>query len=459
MKLLNYQSKLILIFALLASPFIVQAQNQTSPEDLPKPYQFVKSYVKDNNYITPILDLKAREEKYLASKMRMSYLEWIIQLENSVGSYDEAYRYEDVLYGEFPSRKNEIKQYKKDIADVKSSPVADYKMIDAVAAIDSIAGKNQVIMINEEHRTPFHRALTTQLLAKLYAKGFRYFAAETINEEDAELNKRGYPVQKTGTYTLDPVYADTIRTALKLGYKIVPYETRDTTCKSPEDNPEFCTDKRERDQAQNLYDRILKDDSQAKIFVHVGRGHNSKAELSKEFNFMAYYFQKITGIEPFTIDQLRFSQRYDRAMEQPLFRLLTKENLLQKPSVYQSANGKFYNLGLGYDMVIFHPRLSYKNGRATFLEMNGLRKAEKINLKRLKLAARKQVFTGKEPVLIQAFFAEESADAVPVDQIIIYPNQEIPVLMLPAGNFRIKATDSAGKVTAEDYLLRVKGKK
>jgi hypothetical protein len=68
-------------------------------------------------------------------------------------------------------------------------------------------------------------------------------------------------------------------------------------------------------------------------------------------------------------------------MEQPLYRLLTKVNLLQKPSVYQAASGKFYNQGAGYDMLVFHPRLSYKNGRATFLEMNGLRKAEKINLK------------------------------------------------------------------------------
>jgi hypothetical protein len=35
-------------------------------------------------------------------------------------------------------------------------------------------------MINEEQRTPFHRAETLQLPAKLYAKGFRYFAAETV---------------------------------------------------------------------------------------------------------------------------------------------------------------------------------------------------------------------------------------------------------------------------------------
>ncbi len=106
-------------------------------------------------------------------------------------------------------------------------------------------------------------------------------------------------------------------------------------------------------------------------------------------------------------------------------------------------------------MVIFNPRLSYKNGRATFLQMDGLRKAEKINLKKLKLKTNKNLFGGSETVLIQAFYSQESADAVPVDQIILYPNKEIPVLMLSKGNFRIRAVDRVGKVT-ENYFTTVK---
>lgn len=447
-----YTSFLMLIISLFGLSTSAQAQaipNQ-SAEGLQNPFLLRKKYLSQNNYITPIFELKALEEKYLASPgMKSLYLEAIIQFEGYVGNYDEAYRYENMLYAEFPYSKNMIEQLKKDISDIKSSPIAEYKMLDAVAAIDSIADSQQVIMINEEHRTPFHRALTLELLAKLYAKGFRYFAAETVDETDAELNKRGYPKQNTGFYTADPVYADVIRAALKIGYKIVPYESVDKTCKAPENNAEFCNDQRERGQAQNLYDRILKNDPQAKIFVHVGRGHNSKAPLSETFNFMAYYFKQLSKIEPFTIDQLRFSERRNPAMEQPLYRLLTKENILQKPSVYQAPNGKFYNMGAGYDMLIFHPRLSYKNGRAAFLEMNGIRKAEKPDLKKLKLQSSNQMFTGKEPVLIQAFVAEESADAVPFDQIILQPNQKIPVLMLSKGNFKIRAMDKYGKVLGQ----------
>lgn len=457
MKLRTYAAGLslfITLFAFLAVAVAVNAQNaqpNQSADDLPTPYELTRDNVWQNNYIAPIFDLKAREEKYLASpKLRERYLERIIQLENFVGNYDEAYRYEDILYGAFPATKSIIEMYKNDVTDIKKSPVADYKMTDAVDAIDSIAGRWQVIMINEEHRTPFHRGFALELLERLYAKGFRYFAAETLDANDADLNKRGYPTQKTGYYTAEPVYGDLIRTALKLGFKVVAYESMDASCKAPDDNPEFCTDRRERGQAQNLYDRILKSDPQAKIFVHVGRGHNAKTEISKDFNFMGYYFKEISKIEPFTIDQLRFSQRFNPALEHPLYRYLTKANLLNdRASVFQSPSGSFYSQSGAYDMSIFHPRIRYENGRATFLEMRGRRRAQKINLKKLKINNRGDAFAGTEPILVQAFHAQESPEAVPVDQIMLYPNRQIPVLMLPKGNFRLRALDKSGKLIAE----------
>ena len=39
-----------------------------------------------------------------------------------------------------------------------------------------------------------------------------------------------------------------------------------------------------------------------------------------------------------------------------------------------------------------------------------------------------------------------SAAAVPVDQIIVYPNQAVPALMLPKGKFRIRAMDKTGMI-------------
>jgi hypothetical protein len=81
--------------------------------------------------------------------------------------------------------------------------------------------------------------------------------------------------------------------------------------------------------------------------------------------------------------------------------------------------------------------------------MNGIRRAEKFDLKKLNLESKNQAFTGKESVLIQAFLAEESAEAIPFDQIILEPNQKIPVLMLSKGNFKIRAMDRYGKILGQ----------
>ncbi len=49
----------------------------------------------------------------------------------------------------------------------------------------------------------------------------------------------------------------------------------------------------------------------------------------------------------------------------------------------------------------------------------------------------------------QAFYAQESADVVPIDQIILYPKQSIAALMLPKGDFRIRAINESGKVLGQ----------
>jgi hypothetical protein len=61
--------------------FVVTAQNQTA-EDLPNPFEVLTKYTKQNNYITPIFELKAKEEKYLASpQWKTVYLEMMILLQ------------------------------------------------------------------------------------------------------------------------------------------------------------------------------------------------------------------------------------------------------------------------------------------------------------------------------------------------------------------------------------------
>lgn len=159
-------------------------------------------------------------------------------------------------------------------------------------------------------------------------------------------------------------------------------------------------------------------------------------------------FEIASNIDPFTIDQMHMSERRNPADEEPIYRYTTRKRTLTEPTAFVSTDEKFWRGGAEHDMKIFHPRAKYENGRPAWLKLKG-RKMSAVEFKKLNLPVRKRIFTGQNPVLVQAFVAGESNDAVPIDQIILYPNKEIPVLMLPKGNFRIRLMDKAGKILSQ----------
>ena len=57
-----------------------------------------------------------------------------------------------------------------------------------------------------------------------------------------------------------------------------------------------------------------------------------------------------------------------------------------------------------------------------------------------------KLFTPRRTLFLPTFYATESAGAVPIDQIIVYPNQTIPARILPKGKSRIGAMDKTGKI-------------
>lgn len=455
---LFYKTFSMITFLTVVLSFTASAQTAASPgadADLPNPYDVRRKGKIENNYLMPILELQAREADYLASKRwRRNYLEAMPNLYSYVGDEREMYRLEEIFLSDLELFN---KQRAHNAAEIKTSPLVGFEPRNALDAVASLAGERQIVITNEEHRTPVHRAFTLQLLSRLYAKGFRYFAAETLEESDTELNKRGYPTQKTGTYTDEPVFGDLIRTALKLGFKVVPYEHNFIKkCVQNPEKPFECAELRERGQAQNIYDRILKDSPKAKILVHAGRAHAAKLKDDEAgLAMMAWHLREISGIEPFTVDQVHFSERKNPADEKPLYRFVTKQTSLKVPTVFQSVAGKFFTDSEGYDVRIFTPRAEYVNNRPTWLAMNGLRKSVSIDFKKLKIKTAGKIFGGREPILVQAFFAAEGMNAIPVDQIVIYPGKDISDLMLPKGTFLLRAIDKTG-LSIGSYSAKVK---
>jgi tetratricopeptide (TPR) repeat protein len=412
-----------------------KAQKQISGDktELPQPGQLLK-IEPDGNYLAPLAALEKRESEYLASEQWRSFFYDIIAYANSyVGNYSEAIAYFDQG------------QEKTNPKEIKNSEIDKYTPKNALEIISSVAEKEQVVMINELHHVPMHRAFTAELLPVLYKKGFRYLAVEAVSERDTELNSRGYPVYKTGAYTIDPVFGDMLRTALRLGFKVIPYEDR-RKCEPQQDKPYFCRNERERGQAQNIYDRILKENPNAKILVHAGAGHVQEYR-SEEITIMAAHFKDISGIDPFTIDQTEMYEHNSPAYEEAVYRYAARKNLIKKPTIFQSGNGDFWKNQNGQfstvDAQIFHPRVERRHGsRPTWLKRGDSRKPYAAAFTNSKIS-----FGAQKRILVQAFSADESSDAVPIDQVIASDSKNAPVLMLPAkGDFRLRAIDENGKV-------------
>ncbi len=417
-----------LCFTLLFTLATQTIEAQQAKPDLPNPFEIYQKGLNENNYLQPLLELERNEAEYMRSPMWSGLVPDLLAYLNSyVGRYEKGYAYLD-------------KRFEKQLKpqpDLQSSPIDEYEMRDALRSIVSIAEKQQVVMINEEHDAPIHRAFTTRLLPHLYAKGFRYLAAETLGGDSETLNKRGYPVQNTGFYSVDPVFGDMLRYALELGFTLVWYEHQER-CVPPADKPNACQEARERGQAQNLYNNIFKADPDAKVLVHVGRGHNQKLKFD-DWAMMAWHFREISKIEPFSINQM-MSERSEPGFERPEYRYVTKTRKFAQPVVFQAKTGEWHK-GNGFDLVVFHPRTQYTMGRPDWLKMDGRRKPVEIP-KKLRPKT-------NGIYLVQAFVQGESADAIPVDQIIVSPGQPVPVLMLPKGSFNLRTMDESGKVVTQ----------
>lgn len=335
--------------------------------------------------------------------------------------------------------------------------LSDYEPHDAVATVLELADWHQVIMVNEAHHVPLHRAFTIQLLEGLYRKGFRYFAAETLTAQDEELQTRGYPTLESGYYLKEPLYGDLVRIAMGLGYEIVRYEFEQGKGKQVgepllDENFIETQNAREEGQARNLKERILDKDPQAKVLVHAGYAHIAKkpatwdlGEKKGEVRFMAVSFRKLTGIEPLAVDQTMMTERSKPAKEAGEYREAVVQGLLKDKAIVLRRRGErgfFTDPAAGYDLLVFHPRTRYERGRPTWMSLGGRRKAHSVE---------GDVRPGEsDSYLAQTFYAaEQGPEAVPVDQMEFAAGEPLPTLWLPSGEFRVRIIDESGETLLE----------
>jgi hypothetical protein len=303
---------------------------------------------------------------------------------------------------------------------------------DAIAAIVREARTKRVVLLNEAHHVPLHRAFAQKLAAELRKIGYTYLACETFNERGvAAASAKGYTAQNTGFYTQDAVFAGFVNSALADKWQLVPYEFEGPPVGATFEERQT---QREYGQAKNLVDRIFAKDKDARVFIYVGYGHlNKKPEGSSEtLLMMGEHLRRLAKLDMLHVSQTDFFAHPDPADEDPVYAPLLAKFPSNRAFVLRSPDGSHpILLGLGgrIDMQVVHPRYAVQAGRPEWLATLAGREPRAIPANLLPEQGRR---------LVKAYRAGDPGDAVPADIVLVEAGRPVPALMLPKGDFRFE---------------------
>ena len=341
----------------------------------------------------------------------------------------------------------------------RAAPAAD--------AITGMAGDRHIVMINEAHHDAHTRQLTLELLPRLRALGFNYFAAEALST-DRGLAARGYPTRSSGTeYLREPLYGDIVRRALSLGYHVIAYDTAASG------------QGREREQARNLYRQVFAHDPAARLFVHAGYAHIDKAPRRlADLQPMGEILKELSGYDPLSIDQAEFLEvGWDQT---DAYHQLVKAFPANGPQVLLArTDGKPWSAQPAlYDVnVILPPVLNMAafggraglggapdagNSDAGRLPLGVTAATTHTVMQRpswLTLAGQRRPFPittalcrSTIPCVVEALYANESDQATAADRYAFIAASSSTTLYLRPGTYRLRASDVFGRTLSTQSI-------
>ncbi len=289
-----------------------------------------------------------------------------------------------------------------------------------VAAIAALAANAQVVIVNEAHDSPRDRAFIADLAAALYPLGYHTYAGETLMAPPGNYQTIG-PDINDGYYANEPVFGALLGSAKALGYRFLPYDGvgQNTGDQFRDINT------REELQARTLA-AWLAGHPDEKLLVHAGYSHNleltERVEDLGRIQWMAERLADKSKLNPLTIDQTTFTA--ERAGV-----CATTEAGAAMP--------------LGRDIYVAHPQLTFQRNRPTWRLAEGQRFTDVPRALRRSDAR----------VIVEARRADDSDDAVPVDRVLIDPDETIPLLLAPG---RYKARAWIDDAWTEDVAVTVR---
>jgi hypothetical protein len=309
---------------------------------------------------------------------------------------------------------------------------------DGVAAIAKASAGRRVVMINEAHVASRHRLFIGQVLQALRPLGFTHYAAEAFSNlppmPSVESLRPGDQVgQKQGYFIADPVFAETVRQALDLGYGLVGYEAifDPNTHLTPQES----IVEREASQTANLI-AALDRWPNGRFLVHVGYGHLSKIPDPGGNLWFAARFKAGSAIDPLCISQDASGSFGPHAPDSPATQSVLTKFAPRAPIIVRSANGTVLNNPrMASDMSVYHPNLPDVAGRPGWLAADRDRRATHLRL---------SAPINSAPTLAQAIRLDDKDPAIPADQYLAPAGERRLTFYLRPGRYRARLETKDG---------------
>ncbi len=414
---------------------LLQRQLQNNkPASYDSTKMYFDGYTKDGlNYLNPVYQLLYNSEKMKAHLGERRFYDNASQWISFTGDYQTS---------------NALAETDHDTLTLKSEKQIDglinsykgSKHVDAKQYILHKAANYRIIMINEAHHNPSHRAFTFSLLDGLYKQGYRYFAMETFNNHPFHTLDK--VTMLTGTYTSEPIGGELVRHALKLGYKLISYED---TVSTPGQTPT----QRDSAQANHIYQALQKDRT-AKILVHAGYGHITREKIG-DYIPLGKALHTLSDVPYLSIDQTDYSEGSHYNFQRIAYNSYLKKYPATSPVIALKKNTdvNLFDTSL-YNLNVIHPKTRYENERPVWASLNGLRK---------KYVIVKKLIT-PNTFYVQAYYQKEMPGnkietLIPADQTYYKTSRGDLVLYLHKDDYLIICRDALYNVI-KTIKVRVK---
>lgn len=320
---------------------------------------------------------------------------------------------------------------------------------DAIEAIIEAARNTRIVILNEAHNVSGHRAFAAKVMRALRPLGYDWFAAETFTPPQPEPYvriggyARGAPfLASYGYYTRDPVFAETVREAARLGYRFSDYEQRFD--QGAPDDADGATQiaTREEAQADNLIANVLSAHPEARVFVFVGYSH-AMEKAGRGGTWFAARLKAKTGVDPLTIEQSMNWPAIAPENDAPHVAAVLARFAPEAPIVVAKGGESIAspNYAGQMDLSVFHPRMAPVAGRPGWLAVDPERRRVAIKVPPL-----------DERVLIQALPMGEGTAGPPSDHYLLQPGASEATFFLHPGRYFFRQETASGIQPAFDVL-------